>query len=190
MKTLVILSHPNHKNSRVTQALAQAASEVEGVTVRNIDKLYGTDFTAIDVEAEKAAHEAADRIVYMFPIHWFNLTPMLKAYMNTVWQYSWAFGESGYALAGKEMQVIASAGAAEDTYAHGSLIQYTTEEILAPIEASSYYTSMTYNHPIVFTSSNAVSDEGLKEWQQIVKARLESSLGSNVKGVSLRKKPE
>ncbi|URL01784.1 NAD(P)H-dependent oxidoreductase [Avibacterium sp. 20-126] len=188
MKTLVILSHPNHKNSRVTQALVQAPSEVESVTVRNIDKLYGTDFTAIDVEAEKVAHEAADRIVYMFPIHWFNLTPMLKAYMNAVWQYSWAFGEGGYALAGKEMQVIA--GAAEETYTHGSLIQYTTAEILAPIEASSYYTSMTYNHPIVFTNSNAVSDEGLKEWQQIVKAHLESPLGSNVKGVSLRKKLE
>ncbi|QSX32108.1 NAD(P)H-dependent oxidoreductase [Shewanella avicenniae] len=30
------------------------------------------------------AANAANRIVFSFPIHWFNLTPMLKAYLNEV----------------------------------------------------------------------------------------------------------
>lgn len=186
MKTLVIVSHPAFAQSRVIKALAQAASSVENVEIRNIDALYGTDFSAIDVAAEKAAHEAADRIVYMFPIHWFNLTPMLKAYMNRVWEYGWAFGEGGFAFAGKEFQVIAAGGAADSTYQHDGLVHYTGAEVLAPLEASAYYTSFTYNHPLFFTSSNAVSDEGLKAWQEEVVARLKSAKGSHVKGVSMR----
>ncbi|TCP92175.1 glutathione-regulated potassium-efflux system ancillary protein KefF [Cricetibacter osteomyelitidis] len=186
MKTLLVVSHPNFAQSRVIKALAEAAGSLQDVEIRNIDVLYGKDFTAIDVEAEKAAHERADRIVYLFPIHWFNLTPMLKAYMNSVWQYGWAFGEGGFAFAGKELQIIAAAGAADSTYQHDGLVRYTGAEVLAPLEASAYYTSFTYNQPLFFTSSNAVSDEGLQEWQRQVIERLQSAKGSNVKGVSTR----
>lgn len=187
MKTLVVVSHPNHQQSRVTKALVQAASEVENVEIRHIDELYGTDFSKIDVAAEQKAHEEADRIVYLFPIHWFNLTPMLKAYMNAVWAYNWSFGPEGYALADKELQVIAPAGAAAETYTHQGLVQRTPEEVLSPLEASAYYCSMKYNQPIMFNSSNAVDDEGLKAWQEVVRMRLSSPLGSHIRGVSARK---
>ncbi|STZ75428.1 NAD(P)H-dependent oxidoreductase [Bergeriella denitrificans] len=186
MNTLLVVSHPNFAQSRVIKALAEAAAQVGNIEIRNIDEMYGSDFAAIDVAAEQAAHERADRVVYMFPIHWFNLTPMLKAYMNSVWAYGWAFGEGGFAFAGKEFQIIVGAGSADTTYRHEGLVRYTGAEVLAPLEASAYYTSFTYNEPLFFTSSNQVSDEGLKEWQRAVTERLQSPLGSHVKGVSLR----
>lgn len=187
MKTLVIVSHPYYKNSRVTRALAEAAGAVENVTVRNIDEMYGSDFAAIDVAAEQAAHEATDRIVYLFPVHWFNLTPMLKAYMNAVWAYGWAFGEGGYALENKELQIIAPAGAAAETYTREGLVRRTPEDVFSPLEASAYYTSMTYSTPLMFNGSNAVDDAGLKQWQAAVTERLQSPLGSHVRGKSARR---
>lgn len=36
------------------------------------------------VEAERAAYDGMSRIVFKFPIRWFNLTPLLKAYLNEV----------------------------------------------------------------------------------------------------------
>lgn len=189
MKTLVIVSHPFYQQSRVTKALVQAASEVDNVEIRNIDELYGTDFSKIDIIAEQKAHEAADRIVYLFPIHWFNLTPMLKAYMNAVWAYDWSFGPEGYALANKELQVIAPAGATEKTYTLDGLVQHTPEDVFSPLGASAYYCSMSYNHPIMFNGSNAVDDADLAHWQNVVRERLSSPLGSHIRGVSARRKP-
>jgi glutathione-regulated potassium-efflux system ancillary protein KefF len=62
--------------------LQQTAEGTADVTVRNLEALYGNDLSAIDVAAEQRAHDGVDRVVYMFPVHWFNLTPMLKAYLN------------------------------------------------------------------------------------------------------------
>ena len=111
MKTLLIVSHPYPEQSQVIQALQQTAASLPNVTVRNLETLYGHDTTAFDVAAEQQAHEGVERVVYLFPIHWFNLTPMLKAYLNQVWSYGWAFGPEGHALRGKQMQVVVSAGA-------------------------------------------------------------------------------
>jgi glutathione-regulated potassium-efflux system ancillary protein KefF len=76
-------------------------SEADNVIVRNLETLYGNDVNAIDVAAEQAAYDGVDRVVFIYPTHWFNLTPMLKGYLNEVWQYGWAFGAGGDALKAK-----------------------------------------------------------------------------------------
>ncbi len=43
IKTLVIVSHPYPERSVMTKGLQQAAESVEGVTVRNLETLYGFD---------------------------------------------------------------------------------------------------------------------------------------------------
>lgn len=82
MKTLVIASHPYPGQSRVIKALQQTAVNAKNVTVRNLETLYGSHMDGFDIREEQNACENADRIVYLFPLHWFNLTPMLKAYLN------------------------------------------------------------------------------------------------------------
>ncbi len=116
MKTLVIVSHPYPEQSQTIKALQRAAGHLADVEIRNLESLYGNDMVAIDVAAEQRACEVADRIVYLFPIHWFNLTPMLKAYLNQVWTYGWAFGPGGTALQGKEMLAVVTAGASAYTF--------------------------------------------------------------------------
>ena len=93
------MSPPSRRSiSRAIHALQQTAEEAENVTVRNLEALYGDNPAAIDVAAEQAAYADADRVVFLYPTHWFNLTPMLKAYLNEVWTYGWAFGPTGTAL--------------------------------------------------------------------------------------------
>ena len=84
MKTLVIVSHPYPEQSNAIKALQAVAEQSADVTVRNLESLYGSDLAAFDMAAEQRAAEDADRLVFLFPIHWFNLTPMLKAYLNAV----------------------------------------------------------------------------------------------------------
>jgi glutathione-regulated potassium-efflux system ancillary protein KefF len=150
MKTLVVVSHPYPEQSTAIKALQAAAEQCEGVTVRNLEQLYGADIDAFDVAAEQGAAEAAERIVFLFPIHWFNLTPMLKAYLNQVWRYGWAFGPDGNALRDKQMQLVVTAGASAHTYSAAGLIHSSMEEVLTPLKASALYVGMHYLPPLAF----------------------------------------
>lgn len=78
-KTLPIVSHPYPERSVMTKGLQQAAQTVRGVTVRNLEALYGFDTRAIDAQKEYALTQQHDRLVFLFPTHWFNIAPMMKA---------------------------------------------------------------------------------------------------------------
>lgn len=181
MKTLVIVSHPTPDQSKVIKALQLTAEKTSDVTVRNIESLYGSDLNGFDIAAEQQAHEEADRIVYLFPIHWFNLTPMLKAYLNQVWTYGWAFGPNGTALKGKEMQVVVSAGATEYTYSTEGLIHSTMDEVLTPMKASAHYVGMSYLPPLALYSAMGASEAKLNEFRLAFAERLTQPIGSSAK---------
>ena len=172
MKTLVIVSHPYPDSSNSIKSLENVVTGFSDITVRNLESLYGNDITQFDVATEQAAYKGADRVVFMFPVHWFNLTPMLKAYLNAVWSYGWAFGPKGTALKGKEMLVITTAGATEFTYSKEGLINSTIEDVLTPMKSSALYVGMTYAEPIAFYEAMNPSSEKLNELEQVVNERL------------------
>lgn len=172
MKTLVIVSHPYPNRSTVIQALQNTAKTVENVTVRNLESIYGHDTESIDVQAEQNACMDMDRIVFLYPTHWFNLTPMLKAYLNEVWTYGWAFGPGGEALKGKELLVVTSAGASEFTYSHEGLIKSSMEEVLTPLKASALYVGMQYIQPLAFFDVASADQEQISHFQTTLLARL------------------
>ncbi|MFC6276922.1 NAD(P)H-dependent oxidoreductase [Psittacicella hinzii] len=140
----------------------------------------------MDVAAEKAAHEAADRIVYLFPVHWFNLTPLLKEYMNSVWEFNWAFGPEGYALQDKEFLVVTAAGGMETTYQLDGLIRRTGADILSSLEASAYYVGMTYLEPVIFYQTISATPEIIAQHQQVFAQRLAAPLNTHVRNRSVR----
>ena len=172
MKTLLIVSHPYPEQSKVIKALQHTAEALSHVTVRNLESLYGHDTTAFDVAAEQRAHEGVGRVVYLFPMHWFNVTPMLKAYLNQVWSYGWAFGPDGTALQGKQMQVVVSAGATAHTYSAAGLIQSSLQEVLTPMKASALYVGMSYAEPLAFYEAMGPSEDKLADFQQALRATL------------------
>lgn len=115
---------------------------------------------------------SVERVIFMFPIHWFNLTPMLKAYLNAVWSYGWAFGPEGIALKNKEMLVITTAGATQFTYSKDGLINSTIGEVLTPMKSCALYVGMTYAEPIAFYEAMAPSVEKLNKFKQVIHERL------------------
>lgn len=178
MKTLVVVSHPYPDQSSVIKALQQVAENMPDVTVRNLESLYGDNLNGFDIAAEQKAHEVADRVVYLFPIHWFNLTPMLKAYLNQVWSYGWAFGPDSHALRNKEMQVVVTAGADQHTYSAEGVIRSSMGEVLTPMKTSAYYVGMKYASPLAFYNAMGVSEETLEEFCRTFVDRLNVPLGT------------
>lgn len=172
MKTLVIVSHPYFERSAAIKALQQVAGKLPDVTMRNLESIYGNKTAAFDVAAEQRAVEAADRIVFLFPIHWFNMTPMLKAYLNEVWTYGWAFGPNGTALKGKTLQAVVTAGASEHTYSAEGLIESSIDEVLTPLKASALYVGMRYLPPLAFFQATGVDAKTLAVFEQRLKGGL------------------
>jgi glutathione-regulated potassium-efflux system ancillary protein KefF len=180
MKTLVIVSHPTPQQSVAISALQQTAAGMDSVTVRHLDVLYGSDIGHFDVATEQRAHEAADRVVYLYPTHWFNCTPMLKAYLNQVWTYGWAFGPGGTALQGKELQIVTTAGASEFTYSAEGLIRSSMDEVLTPMKASALYVGMKYNAPLAFYGAMGLETSQLEAMAGRFAACLQAPLGASV----------
>ena len=172
MKTLVIVSHPYPEQSLVIKALQETAKSLPNVQVRNLETLYGHDTQAFNVAAEQRAHDGVGRVVYLFPIHWFNLTPMLKAYLNQVWGYGWAFGRDGNALQGKQMQVVVSTGATAHTYSADGLIHSNIDEVLTPMKASALYVGMTYAKPVAFFEAMGADAEKLAGFKAALRTLL------------------
>jgi glutathione-regulated potassium-efflux system ancillary protein KefF len=174
MKTLVIVSHPYPEQSQSIKALQAVAEATPDVTVRNLETLYGDKLDAFDVAAEQKAADEADRIVFLFPIHWFNLTPMLKAYLNTAWSYGWAFGPGGTALKDKELLVVVTAGASGHTYSAEGVIQSSMDEVLTPMKASALYVGMKYAEPLPFYDAMGPSGDTIAALKKTFSERLKA----------------
>lgn len=99
---------------------------------------------------------------------------MLKAYLNEVWTYGWAFGPEGTALQGKELLVVVTAGAAEPTYSRSGLIRSTMEDVLTPLKASALYVGMQYSHPLAFFSAMGASEQSVTAFQHTFVQRLQA----------------
>lgn len=165
IKTLVIVSHPYPERSVMTRGMQKAAQSVAGVTVRNLETIYGYDTRAIDANTERELTRQHDRIVFMFPTHWFNITPMMKAYLNDVW------GSVGPGLwRGKEMLLVTTAAGGSSTYGESGRIGVKLEDVFTPMKASALHAGMTYLTPLAFQS---ISSSKLPEYQQQLIERLQ-----------------
>ena len=76
MKTLVILSHPEIKESGSQQYLLSSIPENKNITVHHLESIY-PDFN-IDVEKEQELLKRHDRIIFQFPFYWYTAPALLK----------------------------------------------------------------------------------------------------------------
>ncbi|NDJ27112.1 flavodoxin family protein [Campylobacter sp. MIT 12-8780] len=158
VKTLVIASHPYPERSTFIKALEQAARSVKGVAVRNLESIYGYDTRAIDGTKEREIMREYERVVFLFPTHWFNITPMMKAYLNEAW------GSVGPGLwQGKQMLVVSTAAGGASTYGKNGRIGAQLKDVFLPMKASALHCGMEYLEPLVFESVNRAELENYKK---------------------------
>jgi len=142
-KTLMILAHPNLGNSIANKIIAEEVGKLNNVEVRDIAKLY-PDFN-INTEEEQKALLKVDRIIFQYPIYWYNMPPILKQWFDQVLTYGFSYGENSYNLEGKEMMVSVTTGGAEEGYEGGIL----DSKILFPLEGTAGFCKMKYLKPTV-----------------------------------------
>jgi glutathione-regulated potassium-efflux system ancillary protein KefF len=167
---LVLLAHPDLAHSRVQRALARAAAEVPRVRVRDLYALY-PDYL-VDVGAEQAALAGARLVVWLHPIHWYSMPPLMKLWLDEVFSFGWAYGPGGDALRGKDLWLAASTGGSEATYRPGGANRYFFDAFVPPYEQTAALCGLRWLPPLLLHGAHRASDAAVQAHAALFAERL------------------
>jgi glutathione-regulated potassium-efflux system ancillary protein KefF len=167
---LVIHAHPYPRSSRATAALLGAVRGMPTLEVRSLYDLY-PDFD-VDVNAERAALERAQLVVWMHPIYWYTVPALLKQWFEVVLAKGWAYGEGGTALQGKECLWAATTGADEAAYTEQGKHAHAFEAFTPVVRQTARFCGMRWLEPFVLHGGHVVSEAQLNAAAQRLRGRL------------------
>ena len=150
MKTLILVVHPHLNESLINKRwVEELQKHLDKYEVHQLYETYPDG--KIDVAAEQQLIERYERIVFQYPLYWFNCPPLLKTWLDEVLTYGWAYGsKSGYKMAGKKIALAITAGIDEQEYAASGKYRYTIEELTRPFELTFEYVKADYRTPFAF----------------------------------------
>jgi glutathione-regulated potassium-efflux system ancillary protein KefF len=169
---VVIVAHPQLDQSRTTRALMEAAARLdpERVQVRDLYALYPDYF--IDVKAEQALLLQAQLVVWLHPVHWYSMPPLLKLWLDEVFSFGWAYGPGGRALAGKDLWLAASTGGPQTSYRPDGYNRYFFDAFMHPNEQTAALCGMRWLPPLVLHGAHNVQADALAQHAQLFAQRL------------------
>jgi glutathione-regulated potassium-efflux system ancillary protein KefF len=172
---LVLAAHPQLEHSRITRTLKQAAARAHreagpSIEVRDLYALYPDYF--IDTAAEQAALAAARLVVWLHPVHWYSMPPLMKLWLDEVFTFRWAYGPGGQALCGKDLWLVASTGGPAESYRPDGYNRYFFDAFLIPCEQTAALTGMRWLPPLVLHGAHRISDAALAAHAELLTERL------------------
>jgi glutathione-regulated potassium-efflux system ancillary protein KefF len=191
---LVLAAHPRMRQSRITRrllaaarraaaalsaqqqpaALAGAPHELAGaprIEVRDLYALY-PDY-CIDLAAEQNALKEARLIVWLHPIHWYSMPPLMKLWVDEVLTFGWAYGPRGQALQGKDLWLVCSTGGTEEAYRPGGQHQYAFDTFMHPYAQTAALCGMRFlAPPLVLHGAHQRSEAEVQAHEDLFAKRL------------------
>ena len=155
---LVIAAHPQLDQSRATRALMDAAGRLDParVRLRDLYALYPDYY--IDVATEQALLAQAKLVVWLHPVQWYAMPPLLKLWLDEVFTFGWAYGPGGRALAGKDLWLAASTGGPQESYQPSGYNRYFFDAFLHPCEQTAALCGMRWLPPLVLHGAHRAGD--------------------------------
>ncbi len=137
MKTLIVVAHPQLAGSSTQAFLKAGADLVPEASWHPVPSQPA-------VTAERAELQAADRIIFQFPLLWYTAPATLTAWLSQVWALSLA-----NQLAGKELGVVVTLGRPERDYHSGAPVGVSIDALLTPYVALAHTAKMRWLAPLV-----------------------------------------
>lgn len=158
-RILILYAHPFPAGSRVNRRLAQAASQVPNVTVRDLYETY-PDFH-IDVQNEQALLAEANLIVFQHPIHWYSMPSLLKEWVDAVLEKGWAYGDGGTALHGKDFWLAVTTGGPHEACQENGYDRHKFPVFLPPFEQTAHLCGMHWLPPYILHDAHQVDNDAV-----------------------------
>ncbi|MBE7417697.1 MAG: NAD(P)H-dependent oxidoreductase [Ideonella sp.] len=171
---LLLLAHPDLQHSRVHAALRRALAPEAGARWVLHDLYARYPDYLIDVRAEQAALERARLVVWLHPIHWYGMPPLLKLWLDEVFAYGWAYGPGGTRLAGKDLWLVVSTGGSEASYRPAGHNGFFIDAFWPPYEQTAQLAGMRFLPPLVLHGAHQVSPSEIDAHAELLIERLRS----------------
>ncbi len=165
---LIIYAHPYPHHSHANKRMLEQARTLEGVEIRSLYQLY-PDFN-IDIAAEQEALSRADLIVWLHPMQWYSIPPLLKLWIDKVFSHGWAYGHGGKALHGKHLLWAVTTGGGESHFEIGAHPGF--DVLSQPLQATAIYCGLNWLPPFAMHCTFICDDETLEGQARHYKQRL------------------
>jgi glutathione-regulated potassium-efflux system ancillary protein KefF len=167
----LVFAHPYPQRSVANRALLDAVRDLPGVEIRSLYDRY-PDF-AIDVEAEQQALAAAKIVVWLHPIYWYSVPPLLKLWFDKVLAYGWAYGAK-QALRGKVCQWATTTGGDDAAFKPDAVHGFEFDKFVPPIEQTARFCGMRWESPFVVHGSHRINHLQLDATARRFRERLQA----------------
>lgn len=173
---LVLLAHPQLEQSRVSRALADAARAAAAggasIAVRDLYALY-PDYL-INTQAEQQALAGVQLLVWLHPVHWYGMPPLMKLWLDEVLGFGWAYGPGGRALAGRDLWLVSSTGGPASSYHPAGYNRYFFDAFVPPYEQTAALCGMRFLPPMLLHGAHQASADELARHAALFAQRLAS----------------
>ncbi|MCG2792931.1 MAG: NAD(P)H-dependent oxidoreductase [Weeksellaceae bacterium] len=133
-KTLVLFAHPYFEHSTTNVRLLECYENMPNVTFRDLYEDY-PDFH-IHTFRERKRIVDYERLIFHFPIIWFGLPPLLKLWIDEVFDMRWISEGEFNILSGKDALIIASVGGSEGNYSKEGKYKINAEELFTGLRVA------------------------------------------------------
>ncbi len=144
-KTLIIMSHPDVAQSSSQQFLLAAVKGEGQIQVRHLESILAEQESEHFVKTlERSCLQDADRIIFQFPLYWYQCPSVMKQWMDEVLTLN--LSQKGKK---KEFGIVVTVGAKQDRYTAGGSVGFGIEELLRPYQALANQLRWDYQTPFV-----------------------------------------
>lgn len=175
---LVLVAHPNLKDSKANSALAVVAKGVDKVEVVDLYSMK-----KFNVDEFKGKIKGVNAIVFQFPFYYASAPAKMKEWIDDVF-----YMFSKESIQGKALLVAVTTGSEESAYRSGGRNMFTVDELLRPYQLTANHSGMVWQTPfVVYGMSTKDADKNLSAACKAYKTTLESLVKSAPSG--MRKQP-
>lgn len=175
-RILVLVAHPQLEHSRISARLAQEAARAAAggasIEVRDLYALY-PDYL-VDVAAEQAALADVQLLVWLHPIHWYGMPPLMKLWVDEVFAFGWAYGPGGQALNGRDLWLATTTGGPEHSYRSDGYNRYFFDAFMPPYDQTAALTGMRFLPPFVLHGAHRADPAAIEAHAALFAERLAS----------------
>lgn len=151
--TLLIFAHGSPQASKINQQLLALARKLPGVCIHDISSAY-PDYR-ISLERELALLARHDNIGLQFPLYWYSMPAILKAWLDAVFLAPALLAKGGV-IAGKSIKALATAGS--DLGLLPVSQGFAQKSIFWPIEQTTHHLEMQWLQPKMLNHVSRWSD--------------------------------
>ena len=143
--TLIIMSHPDVAQSTSQQFLLAAVKGEEQIQIRHLESILAKqEDNHFDKTIERAFLQEADKIIFQFPLYWYQCPSVMKQWMDEVLTLNLSQKDTK-----KEFGIVVTVGAKKDRYTAGGSVGFGIEELLRPYQAFANQLGWNYQTPFV-----------------------------------------